>query len=137
MKKNKKTRADFKSDLEFNGYVDLVKQTQNKKLTVEYEPFNIPYSVTTYHNYYPDFGITFADGHVRLIEFKGYFRPQDRGKMLRVKKCNPKLDIRFVFPIDNKLGKKYKMRYSDWCKKYGFKYHIGTEVPKKWLTRRG
>lgn len=139
MKNKKKNRKDFKSDLEFNFYIDAVKRLRKSNKVLEYEtvPIEYTYTITYERTYTPDFPLRFPDGHIRYVETKGYFRPEDRSKMLRVKKCNPKLDIRLVFPIDNKLGRKYKMRYSDWCKRYKFKYHIGTTIPQKWLTRRG
>ncbi len=51
--------------------------------------------------------------------------------MLRVKKQYPHLDIRFVFMSDSKIST--GGRCSDWCKKHGFPYHIGVDIPDDWL----
>lgn len=53
--------------------------------------------------------------------------------MIAVREANPALDIRMVFAADNKLHKHSPTRYSDWCVKNGFKYHIGIDVPREWL----
>lgn len=66
-----------------------------------------------------------------FVEAKGFFKPADRTKMASVIKCNPDVDIRMVFQADNWCTKKKKMRYSDWCKKNGIKYSVGT-IPKSW-----
>lgn len=84
-------------------------------------------------NYWPDITITLTDGRKIYVECKGWFRPEDRTKMLAVKVANPETDIRFVFPRDNKLNKNTETTYSQWCERHGFPYHIGTEVPKAWL----
>lgn len=63
------------------------------------------------------------------------FDPESRGKMLRIKKQYPHLDIRFVFMSDGKLstGK----RCSDWCKQHDFLYHIGVDIPLDWIAEKG
>lgn len=122
-------RSDMRSDLEFLVYSSTIKNNKNVKL--KYETLKLPYVIEKY--YLPDFVI---EGTDIVVEVKGYFRATDRTKMLAVKKANPNLDIRFVFPQDNKLFSRSKTRYSDWCEKNGFKYHIGTEIPKEWLTRK-
>lgn len=71
-----------------------------------------------------------------IIETKGLLTTADRKKMLLVKEQHPDLDIRFVFMQDKPLYKGSKTRYSDWCKKHDFKYHIGEEPPKRWLTSK-
>lgn len=72
--------------------------------------------------------------HGRLVRLPS-FDAESRGKMIRVKKQYPHLDIRFVFMSDGKLstGK----RCSDWCKKNDFPYHIGVDIPDKWLQEEG
>jgi hypothetical protein len=87
-----------------------------------------------YKTYTPDFVFTRKDGTKLYIEVKGYLRPEDRTKMIAVKALNPDLDIRFFFPVDNKLRKGSKSRYSDWCQKHGFPYAIG-RIPKNWFSR--
>lgn len=71
-----------------------------------------------------------------LVEIKGYFKPADRGKHLRIKKQHPELDIRFVFMNPNvKLSKKSKTRYRDWCDKHGFQWADKT-IPTKWSKEK-
>lgn len=130
----KVSQKDFKSKLEYEAYLDARKKVRGTKTKVTYETHTIPYSIVTHHEYTPDIPIVFKDGRVIFVEVKGYFRPEDRRKMLNVKRSNPDLDIRFLFPQDNKVYRKGKMRYSDWCKKYNFPYHIGTKIPKEWFN---
>lgn len=131
---NKKKQKTPRNKSEKNFLRELRKnKTRGSKIT--YESQRIPYQ--TPHNYVPDFVIEFpSDGHIRYIEYKGYFRPQDRVKMRYVLRQNPDLDIRMYFPKDQKVYKNGKMMYSDWCKKYGCKYAIG-KFPKSWLRRNG
>lgn len=80
------------------------------------------------HTYTPDFII--SNGVV--VETKGRFTAEDRAKMVSIKEKHPHLDIRMLFMSNNKISKVSKTRYSDWCKKNGYKYAIKT-VPKEWL----
>lgn len=96
-----------------------------------YEKSKLKY--TLYKNYIPDFEVTLKDGTSFFIEVKGYLRPTDRTKMAAVKRDNPEVDIRFIFPKDNKLNKSSPTTYSQWAYKNGFPYYIGTDVPKEWL----
>ncbi len=117
----------FKSKLEEWAW----KQFKKWKIPVEYESCSLKYVVPK--SYIPDFTFTQYGNRSRIyIETKGYFRPEDRTKALSVRKSNPGIDLRFIFSQDNKLSKKAKMRYSDWCKKHGFLYAVG-EIPKEWF----
>lgn len=100
-------------------------------VSVGYETEKLNYVLAK--RYTPDIIISFKDGRKLYIECKGWFRPEDRTKMAAVKQANPELDIRFVFPRDNKLNKNTETLYSAWCTKHGFPYAIGTAVPKEWL----
>lgn len=66
------------------------------------------------------------------IETKGYFRPEDRKKLLSVVKNNPNIDLRILFQQDNYLTKAKTSRYSDWAEKKGFKWAVGS-IPDEWL----
>lgn len=69
--------------------------------------------------YTPDF--VGDDG--TLYEAKGWFRPQDRRKMLAVRKANPGLRIVMVFQNPNgKISKGSKTTNAMWCEKHGFKW---------------
>lgn len=79
----------------------------------------------TYSGHYtPDFVLTTKLGKI-YIEAKGYFRPEDKRKIVAVKRCNPHLDIRLVFYSHNKTNVR-------WAEKYGFPYAI-QDIPKEWL----
>lgn len=114
------------------GIMSSVSRRRVPGLRVGYETERLKYVLE--HGYIPDLVVTFRDGRKMYIEAKGYFRPEDQIKMRAVKNTNPELDIRMIFPKDNKLSKRHVMRYSDWCTKYGIPYHVGLEVPKEWLT---
>ena len=90
-----------------------------------YEPINLVYTSL----YKPD--ILLPNGI--LVEVKGLFDAADRHKLLSVRENNPSCDIRLLFQRDNRISSTSRMRYSDWCKKHGFQYHIGAAVPESWL----
>ena len=88
------------------------------------------FSFTVVRHYTPDFFL--ANGV--LIEVKGYFTPADRTKHLKVREANPTLDIRFCFQnAKNKLNKKSKTSYSDWCDKHGFQW-CEKVIPEEWVS---
>lgn len=96
-----------------------------------YEKERVPYHKL--HHYTPDFFL--ANGVI--VEYKGYFKSSDRSKHLLVKQEHPELDIRFVFERDLTLSKKSSTRYSDWCKKHGFKCIVlpqSTEALRRFLA---
>ena len=82
--------------------------------------------------YTPDFQL----GTGIIIETKGRFTAADRRKMKAVKETVPELKDKLVmmFMTDNKLNKRAKMRYSDWCEENGFDYVVGTVPKKEWMT---
>lgn len=68
-----------------------------------------------------------------IIEVKGRFLTQDRQKHLLVKKQHPDLDIRFVFSRSKeRISKKSKTTYADWCTKNGFKF-ADEKIPEEWI----
>jgi Autographiviridae endonuclease I len=123
---------EFRSKFE-SGLFDQMRV--NRAVDIEYEVDKLEYTTTSV--YIPDFTITLEGDFIRpttvfYIEAKGYFSPEDRKKMLAVKKSHPTKDIRFVFQANNKIHPKSVTRYSDWAEKHGFKYAIG-EAPKEWF----
>ncbi len=96
-------------------------------VTIQYEPDKFKY-VTT-HIYTPDFKVTLPSGKEFYLESKGYFKYEDRSKMVAMKAQYPDLDIRMLFQRDNKLG---KGTYSSWCEKNNIKSAIG-EPPDDWF----
>lgn len=93
----------------------------------KYESERIPYTIE--HVYIPDF--TLSNGvHV---EAKGWFSPEDRRKMLAVKRCNPELDIRFVFQrADRPINRGSKTTCGMWAQKNGFQWAEGL-IPLAWF----
>ena len=117
----------FKSGLEEN----ISKQIESKGIEVQYESEKVAYTIpASEHTYNPDFRLP----NGIIIETKGRFVLTDRKKHLLVKEQNPNLDIRFVFSNSkNKINKKSKTTYGDWCDKHGFKY-ADKEIPDSWFS---
>lgn len=120
---DKSVRSNFEAKIK--------KTLKEQGVSFSYESKKIKYDMT--HTYTPDFILK----NGIIIEAKGLFQASDRTKHLAVKKQHPELDIRFLFQRDQKLSKKSKTKYSDWCKKHGFKYAIGIEIPKEWILEKG
>lgn len=79
--------------------------------------------------YTPDFVL---DNGI-IVETKGRFLTADRQKHLLVKTQHPELDIRFVFSRSKeRISKKSKTTYADWCEKHGFRY-ADVSIPESWL----
>ncbi len=117
----------FKSGLEEN----ISKQIEDRGIEVQYESEKVAYTIpASEHTYNPDFKLP---NGIR-VETKGRFVIADRKKHLLVKEQNPNLDIRFVFSNSkNKINKKSKTTYGDWCDKHGFKY-ADKEIPDSWFS---
>ena len=118
-------RSKFRSKLEEKFNEEL----ERAGVEFEYETHTLSYVLE--RRYKPDFIVIRKRRPPLYLEVKGYLRPQDRTKMVAVKKNNPDADIRFVFAKNQPVNGS-KMMYSDWCRKYGFDYCFGT-IPKKWL----
>lgn len=120
---DKTTRSNYESTVK--------KNLEKAGVEFSYETLRIPYETT--HHYKPDFIL--ANGII--VEAKGLFLPEDRSKHLAIQKQHPELDVRFIFQRDQYIDNKTKAnKYSDWCKKHNFKYHIGTVVPKEWINEK-
>ena len=66
-------------------------------------------------------------------KFKGLLTTGDRTKHLLIKEQYPDLDIRFIFSRPtNKLDKRTKTTYGDWCDRYGFLYSKD-RIPREWM----
>jgi hypothetical protein len=116
----------FKSGLEET----ISQQIESYGIKVEYETEKVPYIIpASNHTYSPDFKLP---NGIR-VETKGRFVAADRKKHLLVKEHNPHLDIRFVFSNSkNKITKKSKTTYGDWCEKNGYKY-ADKIIPNEWF----
>lgn len=104
---------------------------KNAGVDGQYEQHKIEYvQPATKRKYTPDFKLP----NGIFIETKGRFVASDRKKHLLIKDQYPDLDIRFVFQnANNKLSKRSKTTYADWCRKYGFLF-AEKEIPKEWLS---
>ncbi|WP_295789405.1 endonuclease I [uncultured Veillonella sp.] len=127
-KRGFRQRVDRSVRSNFEGRIKL--NLLNDGVDFTYESKSFKYLIE--HKYTPDFILS----NGIIIEAKGLFLPEDRTKHLKVKEQHPELDIRFVFQADQWLTKSKKNKYSDWCKKNGFKYHIGDRVPIEWINER-
>ena len=106
----------------------------------EYEPKEGKLPYVLHKKYLPD--VVLRNGIV--IEFKGYFDPEDRAKIKAVLRDNPFVYIRFVFCNSrNKLSKtkkRFPVTYGDFCDKEGIQYlcerrdsrEVIIETVKRW-----
>jgi len=109
----------LRNKFEHRTYDDLKK----RKVKFSYETEKFPYTIES--KYIPDFPIVTKSGKKFYVECKGYLRPEDKRKLVAVKKCNPELDVRILFYAYNKKNIK-------WANKNGYRYAIGT-IPQEWL----
>lgn len=101
----------------------------NLGVDYEYESTQVPYVIR--HNYTPDFLLP----NGIYLETKGYWDPEDRRKIKAVKEQNPELDIRMVFQTPyNRISKRSKTTYAQWCDKHNIPWTSFTEIPLEWLT---
>lgn len=119
----------FKSDFERRTFKKLKKYGK-----VDYEVKEFNYYIL--RSYLPDFEIKWLREGIyqtTYLETKGYFSPEDRQKHRLIKAQYPDVDIRILFLADNKINRRSKTRYSDWCKQQGIMYAL-REIPKEWFT---
>lgn len=115
MKKRTKRRNKFEDSVE--------RQLRRAKVGYKYESKKIPYYWVGH--YTPDFDVKTQTGSSFIIECKGYFRADDKRKLVAVKRNNPTLDIRLVFY-------RYSKSSIKWCEKHRFPYAI-QKIPKEWM----
>ncbi len=89
-------------------------------LPVKYETTILKYTVPeSQHTYKPDFTLS----KTLFIEAKGKFDAQDRKKHLLLLKQHPDKEIWLVFMNPrNRLSKKSKTTYMEWCQKNGVRF---------------
>jgi hypothetical protein len=94
----------------------------------EYETLRLKYTVSA--TYTPDFVLP----NGVILEAKGYFKPEDRRKMLAIKKQHPDLDIRLVFQQPyNTLTKTSETTYAKWAEKNGYLWAPAHAIPSEWF----
>lgn len=114
-------------------------QTESMGYDNIYECIKLPYSYVEKRMYTPDFYIggtfkydskKFKD---RIIEIKGYFPPEDRKKMLKVRENYPDSFIGIVFSNPLKtISKQSRTTYEAWAIKNNF--YVGSKlIPEEWL----
>ncbi len=154
--KNKKKRLTRSERAKLNapyksGYEKIVALwMEQEKIPFEYEPCKLMYplpakgkcaecgaaALLRFKDYLPDFEIS-PYGKLNpkdrfFLETKGRLTSVDRTKMLAVIKEYPTVKFRMLFMRDEPLNKGKKAKYSDWCKRKGIEYAVGTELPKEW-----
>ena len=97
-------------------------------VSYKYESEKLSYTIE--HNYTPDFVLP----NYTYLETKGYWDAADRRKVLAVKKANPEIDLRMVFQSPyNKISKKSKTTYAQWCEKHDIPWTHFHDIPLEWL----
>ena len=115
----------FRSGLE-EKVADLM---VNLGVKYEYESTKVPYAIM--HNYTPDFLLP----NGIYLECKGYWDSEDRRKIRNVMEQNPELDIRMVFQNPfNRISKKSKTTYAQYCDKIGIRWTSFTNIPIDWFV---
>ena len=128
----KKAFAKLKDSKNIKFRSKLEEQIANllEGLGVSYEYETEKLSYTIEHNYTPDFVLP----NYTYLEAKGYWPPEDRRKILNVKKSNPEIDLRMVFQAPyNTISKKSKTTYAKWCEKHDIPWTSYHNIPLDWL----
>ena len=124
-RRTKTTTSKFRSGLEEK----VSELLNNLGVVYEYESTKVPYVL--HCSYTPDFCLV----NGIYLETKGLFTPEDRRKILAVKKDHPDMDLRMVFQAPfNKISKKSKTTYAAWCEKHDIKWCAYHSIPIEWLT---
>lgn len=115
-------KVSFASKFEQNTAKDL----ESRGVKYTYETDTVEYMKV--HSYRPDFKLP----NGIYVETKGRFTSPDRAKHLLIRAQHPEVDVRFVFMRDLNLYKGSKTKYSEWCKRHGFRYAFH-KIPQEWI----
>ena len=124
----------------------IAKYLKDRGVPYEYEAYKFPYTEPLRKNrarcvqcgstdlvrmgwYTPDFYIKSSG---IFIETKGRFTAADRRKMQAVIENNPEDRFVMLFMRDNRIHKRSKTTYSEWCEANGVEYAVG-EPKEEWL----
>lgn len=108
-----------------NPFEKAVEQQLKKaKVKYEYEAEWLAYTLEL--RYLPDFVLR-TDPPL-YVECKGWLRPEDKQKLLAVRRQHLGIDLRILFQTNNKKQIK-------WAEKNKFIYAVGT-IPTEWLTSK-
>jgi hypothetical protein len=138
--KSKKRTQAKKAGLRSGFELEVAEILKQKEVTFEYEREsfewldNVPNAycpacgapAVAKRRYTPDF---FLSNGI-IIEAKGRFTPKDRKIALAMKAAER--PVKMVFQFNNKLSRKSKTRYSEWCEKHGIDYAI-RQIPEDWV----
>jgi len=123
-KKTTKPRNDFETRVD--KAIDNLSTELNFTYAYEPEKYVVKVDVT----YNPDWTI-YKNGKKLVIEGKGYFRDEDRKKVLAFsEQYGSEVFYHIVFERDNPIYKGSKFKYSDWCNKHGISYSVKS-LPKE------
>jgi hypothetical protein len=132
----RKTRAIARIYAGILGYrsmseVRFASKLLKAEVDFKYEPDTFTYTYKPM-KYTPDFKVE-GRGKPIYLEFKGKLDIDTRKKMRAIKKCNPEVDIRFVFEKPNNLIRKRKTptersRYWQWAEKNGFLWYDASDI---------
>ena len=115
----------FRSKLEEN----IASLLEGLGVSYQYESEKLSYTIE--HNYTPDFVLP----NYTYLEAKGYWSPEDRRKILNVKKSNPEIDLRMIFQSPyNTISKKSKTTYAKWCERHDIPWTSYHNIPIEWLV---
>ena len=124
-KLKEKKQIKFRSKLEEN----IANLLEGLGVSFQYESEKLGYTIE--HHYTPDFVLP----NYTYLEAKGYWSPEDRRKILNVKKSNPEIDLRMVFQSPyNTISKKSKTTYAQWCERHDIPWSSYQEIPIEWLV---
>ena len=132
--KSKARQAALKYGYRSGLEKDTASYLRKHKVKFTYEEEKIKWEDFKVRTYTPDFILE----NGIIIETKGRFVTADRRKHKLIKKqYGDEYDIRFLFSNPNtKLSKVSKTTYAQWCRRHGFQYAKGPEVPASWLQER-
>lgn len=97
-------------------------QLEINEISFEYEAEKLAYVIEGV--YKSDFTIRSRNGKI-VMETKGFFRPEDKRKMVAVRKAHPDLDLRILFYS-------YRPEYIRWAEKYNIKWAV-KRIPAEWI----
>ena len=128
MSKNKKKKEPTPRN-SFERVLDKAFHSLSNEMKFDYKYEPETFSVKVDVTYKPDFIAETKVGKV-IVEGKGYFRDEDRKKVLAFTQQYPDYKYHIVFERDNAIYKGSKYKYSDWCIKHGISYSVKS-LPKE------
>lgn len=119
--------------------LEVAEMLQQHDIAYNYEQESFPWVETVPNAYCPDCGTPavatrsytpdfFLENGI-IIEAKGRFTVKDRKIALSMR--DQDIPVKMVFQFNNKLSRKSKTRYSEWCEKHGIDYAI-RQIPVEW-----